>query len=92
MGNIKTLTIDEILEKEGLTNIKVLDTLKVNAISKHVAQKICNAFPNCGLDYKNLFIEIARLNMYSAKMPDDLAQAKYYYKNSSIYSKKFCPN
>lgn len=85
MGNFNTLSIDEILEKEGLTNIKVLDTLKVNAISKHVAQKICNAFPSCGLEYKNLFIEIARLNMYSAKMPDDLAQAKYYYKNSSIY-------
>lgn len=84
MGN-KEITIEETLAKEGITNITSLDTLKVNTISKHVAQKICDAFPNSGLDYKNLFIEIARLNMYSAKMPDDLAQAKYYYKNSSIY-------
>lgn len=84
MGN-KEISIEETLEKEGITNIARLDTLKVNAISKCVAQKICNAFPGSGLDYKNLFIEIARLNMYSAKMPDNLAQAKYYYKNSSIY-------
>lgn len=84
MGN-KEISIEETLEKEGITNIVSLDTLKVNAISKSVAQKLCDTFPNHGLDYKNLFIEIARLNMYSAKMPDDLAQAKYYYKNSSIY-------
>lgn len=81
----KDITIEETLEKEGITNIKELDTLKVNSISKLVAQKLCDAFPDYGLDYKTLFIEIARLNMYSATMPDTLAQAKYYYKNSAIY-------
>ena len=81
----KDITIEETLEKEGITNIKKLDTLKVNSISKLVAQKLCDAFPDYGLDYKTLFIEIARLNMYSATMPDTLAQAKYYYKNSAIY-------
>ncbi len=79
------MSVEEILELEQIRNIKPLDTLKVNAISKHVAQKICDAFPGGNLDYKNLFIEIARLNMYSATMPDNLAQAKYYYRNSSIY-------
>ncbi len=81
----KDITVEETLEKEGITNITKLDTLKVNSISKLVAKKLCDAFPAYGLDYKTLFIEIARLNMYSATMPDNLAQAKYYYKNSSIY-------
>lgn len=87
MGN-KNINIDEALAKEGITNITSLDTLKVNSISKSVAQKICGAFPNYGLDYKNLFMELSRLNMYSATMPDNLSQAKYYYKNSSIYFNK----
>ena len=78
-------TIEANLKKEGITTIKALDTLTVNSIAKKIATQLCAFLPDQKLDYNEIFIAISRLNMYIADMPNDMAVAKYYYKNSSIY-------
>lgn len=79
------MTIKTELKKEGIEVIKSLDTLSVITIAKNVATKLVMAFPEQNLNCNELFIKLSRLNMYIAKMPHGMAQAKYYYKNSSIY-------
>ena len=73
------------LKKEGVDIIKQLDTLNVNIIAKKIAQKLYKAFPEHFSSVSELFSQLSRLNMYLAKMKDDLCGAKYYYKNNSIY-------
>lgn len=79
------MSIKTELKKEGIEVIKSLDTLSVITIAKNVATKLVMAFPEQNLNCNELFIKLSRLNMYIAKMPHGMAQAKYYYKNSSIY-------
>lgn len=79
------MSIESDLKKDGITIIEKLDTLKINSIARNVSLKLCETFPNYGLDSNNLFIKLSRLNMYRAKMPDGMAEANYFYKNSSIY-------
>lgn len=78
-------SIDASLKKEGITVLKSLDTLTINSIAKKIATLLCSSFPEQDLNYNEIFIAISRLNMYIAEMPQDMAVAKYYYKNSSIY-------
>ncbi len=79
------MSIETELKKEGIEVIKPLDTLSVITIAKNVATKLAIAFPEQNLNCNDLFIKLSKLNMYVAKMPHTMAQAKYYYKNSSIY-------
>lgn len=79
------MSINSTLKKEGIENIKSLDTLEINKIASSIADKIVSAFPEYGIDRSDLFIAIARLNMYTATMPNDHSVAKYFYKNKSIY-------
>lgn len=79
------MSIKSELKKEGIEVIKPLDTLSVITIAKNVATKLVVAFPEQNLNCNDLFIKLSRLNMYIAKMPHNMACAKYYYKNSSIY-------
>lgn len=79
------MNIEQELKKEGIQVVKSLDRLTINAVARTVAYKLTHAFPNQNLDYNKLFIKLSRLNMYVAKMPNDLSSAKYYYKNRSIY-------
>lgn len=79
------MNIDQELKKEGIEVVKSLDRLTINMIAKSVADKLEKAFPNQNLDAKDLFMRLARLNMYIARMPGLLSSAKYYYKNHSIY-------
>ena len=73
------------LRKEGIEVIEPFDTLKVNIIAKRISDKLCSTFPEHGFHQDELFETFSRLNMYSAKMPDTLSGAKYFYKNKSIY-------
>ena len=82
------MSIDSTLKKEGINVIGELNTLDINKIASNIADKICSAFPEHNLNQSDLFISIARLNMYVAEMPDSSAGAKYYYKNNSIYFNK----
>ena len=79
------MSIEADLKKDGIEVIESLNTLKINSIAKNISQKICETFPNYGFNQKELFIQLSRLNMYRAKMPDGLAEANYFYKNTSIY-------
>ncbi|MCI8471149.1 MAG: hypothetical protein HFJ35_06810 [Clostridia bacterium] len=79
------MSIEADLKKDGIEVIKPLDTLKINSMARNISKKICDTFPNYGLNQNNLFIQLSRLNMYRAKMPEGMAEANYFYKNSSIY-------
>lgn len=79
------MSIESDLKKDGIVVLRQLDTLKVNSIAKTVSTKLCETFPNFKLNQNELFIKLSRLNMYIAQMPEGMAEANYFYKNSSIY-------
>ena len=76
--------INFLLKKEGLDNIKKIDTMQINKIASYISEKLCNAFPDLNLVQSQLFIQISRLDMYTAKFTDN-SSAKYVYGNNSIY-------
>ena len=79
------MSVESNLKKDGIEVIEQLDTLTVNTIANNISHKICETFPNYGLSQNELFIKLSRLNMYRAKMPEGMAEANYFYKNTSIY-------
>ena len=82
------MSINSTLKKEGINVISQLNTMQVNSIASNISEKLSKAFPEHNIDKSDLFISIARLNMYIAEMPNDMAAAKYFYKNNSIYFSK----
>ncbi len=86
------MSIEADLRKDGIEVIETLDTLKINSIARNIAQKICESFPNYGFSQNELFIRLSRLNMYKAKMPEGMAEANYFYKNTSIYFNEHIAN
>lgn len=85
------MNIEEELRKDGIEIIGRLDTLSINTLSKNVAEKICKAFPRAHFVSSQLFIELSRIPMYIANMPDGFAEANYFYKNSAIFFKQGIP-
>lgn len=81
------MSINSTLKKEGIKVVGKLNTLEINKIASNISEKISQAFPEHNINQSDLFISIARLNMYIAEMPND-AMAKYFYKNNSIYFSK----
>ena len=79
------MSVESDLKKDGIIVIKKIDTLRTNSIARNVSMKICETFPDFGLNQNDLFIKLSRLDMYIAKMPEGMAEANYFYKNSSIY-------
>ena len=79
------MSVESDLKKDGIVVIKKLDTLRVNTIARNVAIRLCETFPDFGLNQNDLFIKLSRLDMYIAKMPEGMAEANYFYKNTSIY-------
>ena len=79
------MSVESDLKKDGIEVIESLDTLKVNTIASNISTKICETFPEYGLNQNELFIKLSRLNMYRARMPEGMAEANYFYKNTSIY-------
>jgi len=79
------MSIESDLRKDGIQVISKLDTLVVNNIARNIARKIVENFPELNFNETDLFIKIARIDMYTATMPDGMAEANYFYKNSSIY-------
>lgn len=85
------MNIEAELKKDGIEIIGRLDTLSVNTLAKDAADKICKAFPRAHFISSQLFIELSRIPMYIARMPEGFAEANYFYKNSSIYFKQGVP-
>lgn len=83
------MNINSTLKKEGINIIGSLDALDINHIANTISTTMAEVFPEHHISQSDLFIDIARLNMYTAEMPNDMAIAKYFYKNNSIY---FSPN
>ena len=79
------MSIETDLKKDGIEVVETLNTLKINSIARNISQKICETFPDYGLNPNELFIQLSRLNMYKAKMPEGMAEANYFYKNTSNY-------
>lgn len=79
------MSVETDLKKDGIQVIEALPTLKINSIARNISQKICETFPDYGFNQNELFIRLSRLNMYKAKMPEGMAEANYFYKNTSIY-------
>ena len=79
------MSIESDLKKDGIKVITKLDTLVVNNIARNIARKIVATFPNLNFNETSLFIKLDRINMYTAMMPEGMAEANYFYKNSSIY-------
>ncbi len=82
------MSIESTLKNEGITILGKLNTMEVNKIAANISEKITATFPEHNIDQKDLFIAISRLDMYIADMPNDMAMAKYFYKNNSIYFSK----
>ena len=82
------MSIETDLKKDGIEIVARLDTLSINTLAKSVAEKICKAFPRAHFNEHILFIELSRLPMYFARMPEGFAEANYFYKNSSVYFKE----
>jgi len=78
------LSIKRILKKEGIEIVRELDTLTVNILARNIANILASSFPTLNLNSNTLFIQISRLNMYFAKLPNGIS-AKYFCKNRSIY-------
>ena len=86
------MSIETDLKKDGIEVIEPLDTLKINSIARNISQKICDTFPDYGFNQNELFIKLSRLNMYRANMPEGMAEANYFYKNTSIYFNSHIPD
>ncbi len=86
------MSIESELRKDGIEVTGKIDTLRINSIARNVSLKLCNTFPQFGLDPNELFIKLSRLNMYRAKMPEGMSEANYFYKNSSIYFNEHIPD
>ena len=85
------MSIESDLRKDGIQVVKKLDTLKINTLARNVSVRLCQTFPNFGLNQDDLFIKLSRLDMYIAKMPEGMSEANYFYKNSSIYFNEHIP-
>ena len=85
------MNIESELKKNGIQIVEKLDTLFVNSIASNISTKICDTFPQFKLDKNTLFAKLSRLNMYRAKMPEGMAEANYFYKNTSIYFNEHIP-
>lgn len=82
------MNIESTLKNEGISILGKLNTMEINKIAANISEKITAAFPEHNIDKKDLFIAISRLDMYVADMPNDMAMAKYFSKNNSIYFSK----
>ena len=86
------MSLESDLKKDGIEVTEKLDTLRINSIAMNISIKLCDTFPQYNLNQNELFIKLSRLNMYKAKMPDGMAEANYFYKNSSIYFNEHIQN
>lgn len=79
------MSVESDLKKDGIKVISKLDPIVVNTIARNIAQKLVATFPDMHFDETNLFVKLSRIEMYTAVMPNGMAEANYFYKNSSIY-------
>lgn len=79
------MSIESDLRKDGIKVVDILDTVTVNRIARNIASKLCETFPELCFNEADLYAKLAMLTMYRATMPEGMAEANYFYKNTSIY-------
>lgn len=79
------MSIESDLKKDGIQVVAKLGNTVVNTIARNIAKKLVATFPEMNFDETNLFVKLSRIEMYTAVMPNGMAEANYFYKNSSIY-------
>ena len=79
------MSIETDLMKDGIKVIEPLDHSSVISIAQNVSKELFFAFPNYGFTYEDLFEKFSNVPMYVAEIPNGMAEASYFYKNSSIY-------
>lgn len=79
------MSIETDLMKDGIKVIESLDHSSVISIAQNVSKELFSAFPNYGFTYEDLFEKFSNVPMYVAEIPNGMAEASYFYKNSSIY-------
>lgn len=72
------MSVESDLRKDGIEVIEQLDTLTINSLARNISIKLCDTFPEYGLDQNELFIKLSRLDMYKAKMPEGMAEANLF--------------
>ena len=85
------MSIESDLRKDGIRVVDILDTMSTNRIAHNIANKLCNTFPELCFNETDLFAKLSRLKMYRAQMPEGMAEANYFYKNTSIYFNEHIP-
>ena len=86
------MSIETDLKKDGIEVIEELNIETINLISKRIANRIYETFNNFYLNPNEIFNKLCKLHMYKAKMPEGMAEAVYFYKNSSIYFNEHIAN
>ena len=79
------MSIKSDLRNEGIEVTKELSLATVTSLAKSISEKICITFPEYNFNQTDLFIKLCKLKMYMAKMPEGMAEANYFHKNTSIY-------
>ncbi len=79
------MSLESDLKKEGIEVIEPIDKLITNSIVQNVSRRIIETFPNYNFTRAEICDKLSQLNMYRAKMAEGMAEASYYYKNTSIY-------
>lgn len=82
------MSIKTALNREGIEIKYQLDENLTKSIIKNIAHRLVKTFPEFYLDENTLITEFSKLNMYKAKMKEGMAEANYFYKNTSIYFNK----
>lgn len=79
------MKLNSVLNKDGIESVIPIDSITINSIVQNIADILCTKFSEHNLDKNTLVNSLSKLNMFFAKMPNDLSGAKYSYENNSIY-------
>lgn len=79
------MSIKSDLKREGIEVLYELDKNIVKSIVTNIAHKLVTTFPDFYLDEDVIVNKLSKLKMYKAKMREGMAEANYFYKNTSIY-------
>lgn len=78
-------SIQAELDKNGIQVIRPVERADANALATYVAQTLTQSFPELKLSFKSVYMNLINVPMMIAKMPENMNDACYYYKNNTIY-------
>ena len=79
------MSIQKDLKKEKIDVTLQIDKATSNHIVTNISRRIAEAFPNYEFTQDSIYEKLSKLTMYKAKMTEGMAEANYFYKNTSIY-------